>query len=416
MPEPAIEHDGPADAAMPPEPADDTVAPDVTVTPEPRENADLLIWMTWPLVSWTMPVLMYVLMLKSGGWEMLLLLPFMILIVPGLALLGLLPRFILRRAGAKTSLSIVSIAMIVNWWSQILLALSHRGLGDSGGIDSILGDAFGIRDGTQASLSGIAIIVAVLSYLAAVVSASMLADAPGRRRMPSWVVVVVMLVVPLLFLGVVKGVAMAGEAQEEAAAAAEAREWDDAQRSLVPLRQDIAENGWTIDCCGMDDDDPRSYENGQKRLASMSVYMSVQMEGVPADLFDEMVDVAAAHDWEVTDTEIPASEPTTDATPAPAPDPTAVPAPLARGQAWTGTLTATDDEERLLTIRVGSVAGAADPSSIVSVELRTVPRPAADVVEVLWWERLTEEDERQPPVDGITFRYDEWPSLLRLAV
>lgn len=130
MPQRETDHEDPADTAATPESAS---APAAHPSSEPPENADLLVWMSWPLVSWAMPVLVYPLMLKGGGWEMLILLPFMILIVPGLALLGLLPRFILRRAGAKTSPTIVSIAMIVNWWSQVLIGMSHRGVGDSGG-------------------------------------------------------------------------------------------------------------------------------------------------------------------------------------------------------------------------------------------------------------------------------------------
>ena len=49
------------------------------------------------------------------------------------ALLGLLPRWIRRRRlGIDGSNTPLSVSLIVHWWSLVLLAASHRGIGDSG--------------------------------------------------------------------------------------------------------------------------------------------------------------------------------------------------------------------------------------------------------------------------------------------
>lgn len=416
MPQRETDHEDPADTAATPESAS---APAAHPSSEPPENADLLVWMSWPLVSWAMPVLVYLLMLKGGGWEMLILLPFMILIVPCLALLGLLPRFILRRAGAKTSPTIVSIAMIVNWWSQVLIGMSHRGVGDSGGIDSLLGEVFNLRAETQWTLWATAVLIAVGSYVAALVASTMRAETHRSLLKRPWIVWVAMGAVPLLLLGVIGGAAAAGAAQEDTAAAAEAQEWDDAQLSLVPLRHDIAETGWTITCCGMDDDDPRSYENGHRRLASMLISMDVAVNSTPETAFDDIVELVAAHHWEVTDTDVrtptPVSDTQPDAAASPTPAPTVQTAPPARGDAWTGILTAENDSEELLSIRVESTGGADDSSAVITVSLNTAPRPASDVIEVDWWRRGADDATQPPPIDGMRFRYDEWPSLLRVA-
>lgn len=54
----------------------------------------------------------------------------------------------------------------------------------------------------------------------------------------------------------------------------------------------------------MDDDDPRSYENGHRRIASTLISMDVAVNSTPDTAFDDIVELVAAHDWEVTDTDV----------------------------------------------------------------------------------------------------------------
>lgn len=378
--------------------------------PDARPDLNQLVWVLWPAVSWLLPVFVYLLMAKNGGWEILILLPLMLVIIPACGLLGLIPRRILRTAGAETAPTLISILLFVNWGSQILFGLSHRGIGDSGGLDSVLGESFDMSDSRQGMLSGTAILIALTSFCAVLLLAAVMADSTRIRTTPSWVGWVAVPAVPLLLVGLVLGMSVASTADEEAAAAAESAEWDAAQRSLVELRQEIAEDGWRISCCGMDDDDPRSYQGGQGELASMLVILRTVLEAPPEQTFDELSELVSAHGWQVDDTEIQLPVvPEPDAVPIPSES-----TPLSPQEIWSATLTAVDDSDRLLTIRVSASAVRGDTSSAVEIDLHTAPRPARDVVEVLWWERVDDSGARYLDLEGARFRYDEWPSLLQL--
>lgn len=383
--------------------------------PDARPDLNQLIWVTWPAVSWLMPLIVYLLMAKTGGWEILILMPFMLVIIPGAALLGLIPRRILRRGGAKTTPTLISILLFVNWGSQILFGLSHRGLGDSGGLDSQLGEAFGMSDARQGNLSGAAILIALTSFCGVLVMASLMTDSARMRTVPSWVGWAAVPAVPLLLVGLVVGMSVASTADEEAAFVAESEEWEAAQRSLVGLRQEIAENGWKISCCGVDDNDPRSYENGASSLASMNVWMSVIVETTPEETFDSILDVVAAQGWEIEDTSYRVPEPAESVDPTPTPMPTPVtPTELSPYEVWSATVTAVDDSDELLTITVSASVVPDDPSSVVELSLHTAPRSAWDVVEVRWWERVDASGQTFPDLDSVRFRYDEWPRLLHV--
>lgn len=334
-------------------------------------------------------------------------------IIPGFALLGLLPRFIMRKNDARTSIGPVSIAMTINWSSVVVLALAHRGIGDSGSVDSNLAGILSCRDDLQDLVWLGAAILLVTSYIAALVFATTAIERRAAMRMNSWVVGIIVVLIPVLFAGGIKLVDVLGTAQMQAALVAQEKEWESTNRSLIPLRQDIAEEGWTIACCGTWED-ARSGDAPGDLLESMQIAMSVALEATPEVAFDKLKTVIDAHGWAVSDSAVerPAPAPTPDpaATASASPSPSPLPRAPGVGEEWTGTITAVDGD-KTLTVTVKSL----EQISQITLHVSMAPRPAEPSLDFPWWRLESREEQRnRPSLQERDFRYDQWPTLLEV--
>lgn len=241
-----------------------------------RGAANRALWRAWPWTSWLLPVVLFVFLFfgGTGGWEMLFLLLFSPVLLPLYALANVLPRFLMRQAGGfRSSTTLVSIAMIVSWWSLILLALSNRGIGDSGTVDSVLGEMFfGVREPLEEGLFVAGWVCLVLSYGVAIAGAILaisksrriraaavnqtvdpalahtapLASAPTWRDRSTWVWLAGIAAPALVAVAVGAGVAVAGVQAQQVAERQEAR-WEVLQEELSPIRAAISGDAeWTV--------------------------------------------------------------------------------------------------------------------------------------------------------------------------
>ncbi|MFA7498787.1 MAG: hypothetical protein WCY76_08870 [Leucobacter sp.] len=257
-----------------------------------RGVANRTLWQAWPWTSWLLPVVLFVFLFfgGTGGWEMLFLLLLSPVLLPIYALANVLPRFLMRRAGGfRSSTTLVSIAMIANWWSLILLALSNRGVGDSGSVDSVLGEMFfGVREPLEEGLFVVGWVCLVVSYGVALAGAffaiaksrriraasidqaaaqeagqeaeqeagqeaeqaagqgAAQESAPTWRDGSTWVWFAGIAAPALLALAVGVGVAVAGVQTQQVAERQEAR-WEVLQEELSPIRAAISNGAdWTV--------------------------------------------------------------------------------------------------------------------------------------------------------------------------
>lgn len=240
----------------------------------------IAIWYLWLPVAWLLPILLILLRFASGGWETLILMMVSPGIVPAVALLAALPRFILRRQSWRHAPASVAALMIASAWGLAFLSLATRGTGDSGTIDSPLGEILpGLSERSENQLAMIGMILALTSYVAALVVTCVLAarsprsgdpdPLAGQPRKPGWWVVTrelipiaALLLVPLLAAGVnwvgisvmrdgPKDFAGRSEGQvvaldEAAFAASRDQAWDRLQRQAAPVRAGIAGDGWLV--------------------------------------------------------------------------------------------------------------------------------------------------------------------------
>lgn len=373
---------------------------DVDPTPEveparPSDDVNTVIWYLWPGIAWAMPVLTYLLMWFGGGWEMLILLPALIVIIPVFGLLGMGPRMILRSAGARSSPSLVSIGMMLCWWSVIVAALAHQGTGDSGAVDSGLGEAFGLSASGQRLVFVIALLAALggigLAFVCAVFATDRGADIPAGP----WIVGACMVVIPVLWWVGILVVGALGDKEVRAEAQAQSQEWEELQRSLVDLREDIALDGWRTDCCGMMEDHD-AIDDAERMVAQWTVM--ADSDAAPDAVLDELIGIAEARGW---DAEAPViTEPT----------PTAEPGTVdesAPPMLWTGSFSAADAaRDWRLSVTVDEMPA----GNLVTIWAETEPRPVDDELLVRWWD--PDIVEGLPERGGTSFRYDEWPSLV----
>jgi hypothetical protein len=94
----------------------------------------------WSYVAWGLPLFLILrgFLGDTGGWEALLLLIASPVLVPALGLLGMLPRFLLRRKGVRVPPPPLVWLLWVHWCAWIGHVLALPGTGDSGSAPSLL--------------------------------------------------------------------------------------------------------------------------------------------------------------------------------------------------------------------------------------------------------------------------------------
>lgn len=225
------------------------------------------VWALWPVMSWLLPVFfVFHGFLGGGGWGTLLLMFASPIFVPAMGLLGMLPRFILRKRGHRTTPGPIGWLLFVNWWAWVAFTITMQDAGDSGPMETMLDGILAARlssDVEQGIFLG-AVAVACLSWLAVLFVA--IAQPPPRSgvqtRGGTWDAVswIAAILVPALLVGMVAlGVQVtametdaAGDTVAQVEALPIAAQADRAeanytltQEKLSEVRGLIAEDGWS---------------------------------------------------------------------------------------------------------------------------------------------------------------------------
>lgn len=242
----------------------------------PPTGFSLFVWGVWPFVNWALPPLLIVVYFvsESAGWDGLFLLIFSPLIIPAAALLGSLPRFIMRKRGFTWAPVAVQVMLAVHWWNAFFLILTLRGVGDSGSVKSMLESAYGLSTDAAKTLTLLSLVCIAAAWCAQVIWASA-APAPhtASTRAPRLATALLgglsFVIVPLLFVGLclltqgavrlandieLKQPDLSGVASAEAMAITNPDEirsrqeeaWDAAQEQVSPVRAAISDEHWTL--------------------------------------------------------------------------------------------------------------------------------------------------------------------------
>ncbi|GAA3662668.1 hypothetical protein [Microbacterium marinilacus] len=222
-----------------------------------------VVWGLWPVIAWLLPVFLFLTRMAtdSDGWEALLLLLASPVVLPVIALAGLLPRFILRRErrGRVSAGTFVTTLMLLHWWGMALFALAQRGTGDSGSLSSSLQSwQSWLPPGLNSALSVAGMTIMIAAWLgAAALAARGFARGRSGRAWTPWAA---LLAPPLLLAAILCAayiIHLFGERDasgnteadvvwmsvDDAVTRKEAH-WDAAQEHLAPLREAITPVGW----------------------------------------------------------------------------------------------------------------------------------------------------------------------------
>ena len=219
-----------------------------------------IVYRMWPWMAWLLPVALFMLISVSGtgGWEMLFALLYSPIILPAYALLGLLPRRVMRKAGERATSSLVGALLVLHWWSLTIFSVFVRGYGDSGSVDSAMGEIlWWLPEDVEDTFSRVGAVCALVSWLAVMVFSLIKVSTVKRRISVAWASVVAPPVIVVLTLGtlyagnIFNAQDAAGNSQYDMKrlSVAETRElhnqrWDSLQEELVPLRGAISGTGW----------------------------------------------------------------------------------------------------------------------------------------------------------------------------
>ena len=312
--------------------------PETVAAARGRQNE--IVWKAWPFLAWLLPLTLVLMVTgsDSGGWETLFVILASPILLPVAALVCLVPRMILRRRGGfRSSTTLVSVAMVVHWWSLVTFALSHRGTGDSGTTDSVLAGLFSsLGEKQEALLNAGSAIVAVLSWGCATVFAVLavssspaapspaasspespvspaspvspvplaLLASPAPRSLPQGrpravLVTVAAVVAPLVAISA--GIVGVAQGQRDLMALAERQmlAWDTAQQRLAPVRGGIAQAGWYSDTGGV----LQRYDGYE-----FVVGWQVRPSGSPEEVEARVIEVAEDAGWALSAVEDPGPE------------------------------------------------------------------------------------------------------------
>lgn len=274
------------------------------------------LWAAWTPVAWALPpVLMLVRFAGGGGWESLFMLVSLPVWWPALALLGLLPKLILRRRGYASVPVAVGVALAGCVWGLLGFCLSLRGVGDSGSVDSGLAAfAPGATARVQDAIAGVSIAVVPLCYAAAVVCALAAKRRDGapraERPLGTLVLLIGIVAVPILIGLVGAGIGRAAmhgardsagsqevdvvDLTPEQGRARQERNWDAAQRELAGARRAIGADGWLLGAPGGIIDEDRRKEPYEYRVR---VAWDRIEHGEPVAIGDRLLPLVEAQGW-----------------------------------------------------------------------------------------------------------------------
>ncbi|MFG6402977.1 hypothetical protein [Microbacterium sp. P04] len=261
------------DRPAPPLPGSPPPVPPATAVGPAAAGIARFAWAVWPWMSWLLPVFLVLrgFISGSGGWEALILLFASPVLVPVLGLLGMLPWFLLRRRGWRSTPAPVIWLLFLNWWGWFGFIITIRGIGDSGDIPSMLVGAGEVRlsQGAEQALLFVCLLLAAGAWVAILVIVlahpRVSAAAYARWTVVAWIAAIA---VPVLLIAGVLGATAATTQQRDAAGdtvaevesqpidtqleRAEAR-YDELQRMLVPLRESFGTSGWEVYSSGFSD-------------------------------------------------------------------------------------------------------------------------------------------------------------------
>lgn len=172
--------------------------------PKPTGNT---FWRRWPAIAWLFPVVLIILRLFSpdAGWEALVAVVWSPVIILVFGLLASLPRFVLRKRGHSTSPNIVSLLMVTNWVSILTATLAIPGIADNGSSGTPLSALFGFSESFGQAFLLPAALLAIASYVAAIVLTVMLKPGEHSKRGSHlvWAAILITPLVIALFAGVI---------------------------------------------------------------------------------------------------------------------------------------------------------------------------------------------------------------------
>lgn len=224
-----------------------------------------ITWAIWPAMNWIVPAFVCLHgLLGNGGWESLVLIPASVVLVPGTALLGALPRNLLRKRGhLSTPLPIVPLLFVV-WWGWACFGGAMTGTTDSAPLPSIFNDLSG---GSLPSLIETVLMlggasVAVLAWIAVLIIAKVRAGKEPKKPRRASVIVAwaaACLIPVALIATCVAGArlgASAVDASGDTFSSAEARDsdaqddlnrqrYETTQEALSQVRTLISPSDWT---------------------------------------------------------------------------------------------------------------------------------------------------------------------------
>lgn len=203
-------------------------------------------------------------LLGNGGWESLVLIPASVVLVPGTALLGALPRFLLRKRGhLSTPLPIVPLLFVI-WWGWICFGGAMPGATDSAPLPSIFNALSGesLPSVIEAALMVGGAAAAILAWIAVLMIAIVRAKKEPKNPHRASIIVAwaVAFLIPVALIATCVAGARLGasalDASGDTFAVAEARDrdarddldrkrYEATQQALSEVRGLISPSDWT---------------------------------------------------------------------------------------------------------------------------------------------------------------------------
>lgn len=287
------------------------------VRPQVQPSIVRFTWVIWPWMNWIVPAFVCLHgLFGNGGWESLILIPGSVILVPGTALLGALPRLLLRRRGHRsTPLPIVPLLFVI-WWGWTCFGAAMTGSTDSAPLPSILDTLSGRRLPTsiETALMLGGAVAAILAWIAVVIIATMRARTKPSEPRGSAVIVAwtsAFLIPVTLLATCMTGVAL-GEAAVDASgdsfATADARDrdirddldrkrYEATQETLSEVRALISPSGWTGAEARPQASNGCPWATAAQDCYAMSARFVLETSGVP-DL-EGLADSLDAQRWDV---------------------------------------------------------------------------------------------------------------------